>query len=42
MRTLLFCAFVLTLLIVIPITVAFGLWFRDRKKEEQRGYWDSE
>ena len=42
MRTLLFCAFVITLMIVVPTVVAFGLWFKDRKKEERRGYWDSE
>jgi hypothetical protein len=42
MRTILFCAFALTLLIVIPIAVAFGLWFKDRKDEERKGYWDPE
>ena len=42
MSPLLFTLGIVVLLIVVPIFVGFVLWCRDRKKEERKGYWDSE
>lgn len=42
MKALLFCAAVVTFMVIVPVFVAFGLWFRDRKNEERKGFWDPE
>jgi len=42
MNGLVICAAVVVFMIIVPVCVAFGLWFRDRKDEERRGYWDAE
>jgi len=36
------CLVVVVFMVIVPVGVAFGLWFKDRKDEEQKGYWDSE
>jgi hypothetical protein len=36
------CLFVVVFMIIVPVGVAFGLWFKDRKDEERKGYWDPE
>ena len=28
--------------VVFMVFVAFGLWFKDRKNEERKGFWDPE
>lgn len=42
MNGLVICLAVVVFMIIVPVCVAFGLWFKDRKDEERRGYWDPE
>lgn len=42
MRGLFICAVVVVFMVIVPVFVAFGLWFRDRKNEERKGFWDPE
>ena len=42
MSPLFFSLGVIVLLIVVPLIVGFGLWFKDRKDEERKGFWDPE
>lgn len=42
MNPLFFTLGVIIFMIIVPVTVAFGLWFKDRKDEERKGYWDPE
>ena len=36
------CSIVIVFMVIVPVGVAFGLWFKDRKDEERKGYWDPE
>jgi hypothetical protein len=42
MNGMVICSIVIVFMIIVPVTVAFGLWFKDRKDEERKGYWDPE
>jgi hypothetical protein len=42
MRGLFICAAVVVFMVIVPVFVAFGLWFKDRKDEERKGFWDPE
>jgi hypothetical protein len=42
MRGLFICVAVVVFMVIVPVFVAFGLWFRDRKNEERKGFWDPE
>lgn len=42
MKPLIVCLGVLFLVVVVPVVVAFALWFNDRRNEEKKGYWDAE
>jgi len=42
MSQLILCVGIVVLLIIVPIFVGFVLWCNDRKKDERKGYWDSE
>lgn len=42
MKGLFICLGVAIFMVIVPVFVAFGLWFKDRKNEERKGYWDPE
>lgn len=40
MNPLILCLFVVIFMVIAPVLVAFGLWFK--RKDEPKGYWDPE
>lgn len=42
MKPLIVCLGVVVFMVIVPVFVAFGLWFKDRKGEERKGFWDPE
>jgi hypothetical protein len=40
MNPLILCLFVVVFMVIVPVLIACGLWFK--RKDEAKGYWDPE